>query len=186
MILEYRQLAKLNSTYVEGPQAYIQEDGKIHTRFVQNLTQTGRLSSVDQNLQNIPIRTQEGRRIRYAFLPEHDDWKILSSDYSQIELRVLAHIAGDKHMIEAFKNNVDIHTNTAMRVFGITNPDDVTSEMRRQAKAVNFGIVYGISDYGLSQNLNISRKRAKGIYRPLLGRVPRGKRLYGICGKRSA
>ena len=161
LILEYRQLAKLNSTYVEGLQAYIQEDGKIHTRFVQNLTQTGRLSSVDPNLQNIPIRTQEGRRIRYAFLPEHDDWKILSSDYSQIELRVLAHIAGDKHMIEAFKNNVDIHTNTAMRVFGVTNPDDVTSEMRRQAKAVNFGIVYGISDYGLSQNLNISRKRAK-------------------------
>lgn len=161
LILEYRQLAKLNSTYVEGLQAYIQEDGKIHTRFVQNLTQTGRLSSVDPNLQNIPIRTQEGRRIRYAFLPEHDDWKILSSDYSQIELRVLAHIAGDKHMIEAFKNNVDIHTNTAMRVFGITNPDDVTSEMRRQAKAVNFGIVYGISDYGLSQNLNISRKKAK-------------------------
>lgn len=161
LILEYRQLAKLNSTYVEGLQAYIQEDGKIHTRFVQNLTQTGRLSSVDPNLQNIPIRTQEGRRIRYAFLPEYDDWKILSSDYSQIELRVLAHIAGDKHMIEAFKNNVDIHTNTAMRVFGITNPDDVTSEMRRQAKAVNFGIVYGISDYGLSQNLNISRKRAK-------------------------
>ena len=161
LILEYRQLAKLNSTYVEGLQAYIQEDGKIHTRFVQNLTQTGRLSSVDPNLQNIPIRTKEGRRIRYAFLPEHDDWKILSSDYSQIELRVLAHIAGDKHMIEAFKNNVDIHTNTAMRVFGITNPDDVTSEMRRQAKAVNFGIVYGISDYGLSQNLNISRKRAK-------------------------
>ena len=161
LILEYRQLAKLNSTYVEGLQAYIQEDGKIHTRFIQNLTQTGRLSSVDPNLQNIPIRTKEGRRIRYAFLPEHDDWKILSSDYSQIELRVLAHIAGDKHMIEAFKNNVDIHTNTAMRVFGISNPDDVTSEMRRQAKAVNFGIVYGISDYGLSQNLNISRKRAK-------------------------
>ncbi|WP_455034185.1 DNA polymerase I, partial [Granulicatella adiacens] len=161
LILEYRQLAKLNSTYVEGLQAYIQEDGKIHTRFIQNLTQTGRLSSVDPNLQNIPIRTKEGRRIRYAFLPEHDDWKILSSDYSQIELRVLAHIAGDKHMIEAFKNNVDIHTNTAMRVFGITNPEDVTSEMRRQAKAVNFGIVYGISDYGLSQNLNISRKRAK-------------------------
>jgi len=161
LILEYRQLAKLNSTYVEGLQAYIQEDGKIHTRFIQNLTQTGRLSSVDPNLQNIPIRTKEGRRIRYAFLPEHDDWKILSSDYSQIELRVLAHIAGDKHMIEAFKNNVDIHTNTAMRVFGIPNTDDVTSEMRRQAKAVNFGIVYGISDYGLSQNLNISRKRAK-------------------------
>lgn len=160
-ILEYRQLAKLKSTYVEGLQAFIQADGKIHTRYVQNLTQTGRLSSADPNLQNIPIRTPEGRRIRYAFLPAHEGWKILSSDYSQIELRVLAHIANDAHMIQAFKDGMDIHTSTAMRVFGVTNPEDVTSDMRRQAKAVNFGIVYGISDYGLSQNLNISRKRAK-------------------------
>ena len=161
LILEYRQLAKLNSTYVEGLQAYIQADGKIHTRFVQNLTQTGRLSSQDPNLQNIPIRTEEGRQVRSAFLPSRPDWKILSSDYSQIELRVLAHMANDVHMIEAFKNNIDIHTNTAMRVFGIQNPEEVTSSMRRQAKAVNFGIVYGISDYGLSQNLNIPRKQAK-------------------------
>ena len=160
-ILEYRQLAKLNSTYVEGLQTFISEDGKIHTRFVQNLTQTGRLSSQDPNLQNIPIRTEEGRQVRSAFLPSKPDWKILSSDYSQIELRVLAHMANDVHMIEAFKNNMDIHTNTAMRVFGIQNPEEVTSSMRRQAKAVNFGIVYGISDYGLSQNLNIPRKKAK-------------------------
>ena len=160
-ILEYRQLAKLNSTYVEGLQTFIDETGKIHTRFVQNLTQTGRLSSQDPNLQNIPIRTEEGRQVRSAFLPSHPEWKLLSSDYSQIELRVLAHMANDVHMIEAFKNNIDIHTNTAMRVFGIQNPEEVTSSMRRQAKAVNFGIVYGISDYGLSQNLNIPRKQAK-------------------------
>ena len=160
-ILEYRQLAKLNSTYVDGLQTYIDEKGKIHTRFIQNLTQTGRLSSQDPNLQNIPIRTEEGRQVRSAFLPSHSEWKLLSSDYSQIELRVLAHMANDVHMIEAFKNNIDIHTNTAMRVFGIQNPEEVTSSMRRQAKAVNFGIVYGISDYGLSQNLNIPRKKAK-------------------------
>ena len=160
-ILEYRQLAKLNSTYVEGLQTFIDKTGKIHTRFVQNLTQTGRLSSQDPNLQNIPIRTEEGRQVRSAFLPSQPEWKLLSSDYSQIELRVLAHMANDVHMIEAFKNNIDIHTNTAMRVFGIQNPEEVTSSMRRQAKAVNFGIVYGISDYGLSQNLNIPRKQAK-------------------------
>ena len=160
-LLEYRQLKKLTTTYIDGLQAYILEDGKIHTRFVQNLTQTGRLSSQDPNLQNIPIRTEEGRQVRSAFLPSHPEWKLLSSDYSQIELRVLAHMANDVHMIEAFKNNIDIHTNTAMRVFGIQNPEEVTSSMRRQAKAVNFGIVYGISDYGLSQNLNIPRKKAK-------------------------
>lgn len=160
-ILEYRQLAKLNSTYVEGLQAFIQEDGKIRTRYVQNLTQTGRLSSADPNLQNIPIRTAEGRRIRHAFLPDRMGWKILSSDYSQIELRVLAHVAEDEHMIQAFKDGLDIHTSTAMRVFGVQDPSEVTSDMRRQAKAVNFGIVYGISDYGLSQNLNISRAQAK-------------------------
>ena len=160
-LLEYRQLKKLTTTYIDGLQTFIREDGKIHTRFVQNLTQTGRLSSQDPNLQNIPIRTEEGRQVRSAFLPSHPDWKLLSSDYSQIELRVLAHMANDVHMIEAFKNNIDIHTNTAMRVFGIQNPEEVTSSMRRQAKAVNFGIVYGISDYGLSQNLNIPRKKAK-------------------------
>ena len=160
-ILEYRQLAKLKSTYIEGLLAYILEDGKIHTRYVQTLTQTGRLSSIDPNLQNIPIRTEEGRKIRYAFLPQADDWSILAVDYSQIELRVLAHISQDAHLIEAFNKGQDIHTTTAMRVFDIKDASLVTSEMRRQAKAVNFGIVYGISDYGLSQNLNISRFAAK-------------------------
>lgn len=159
-ILLYRQLAKLQSTYVEGLQKYIQSDGKIHTRFVQTLTQTGRLSSTDPNLQNIPIRLEEGRKIRKAFVPSHKDWVLLSADYSQIELRVLAHIAQDKHMIAAFMQDEDIHTNTAMRVFGVAK-ENVDDQMRRQAKAVNFGIVYGISDYGLSQNLNITRKEAQ-------------------------
>lgn len=162
MILDYRQLAKLQSTYVEGLLKFIKaETGKVHTRYVQTLTQTGRLSSTDPNLQNIPIRMEEGRKIRQAFVAEKEGWKIFASDYSQIELRVLAHISGDVHMKEAFVENQDIHTSTAMRVFGIENEADVDSNIRRQAKAVNFGIVYGISDYGLSQNLNITRKQAK-------------------------
>lgn len=160
LILAYRQLAKLQSTYIEGLQAFIHEDGKIHTRFVQTLTTTGRLSSADPNLQNIPIRTLEGRKIRQAFEPSQPGWKIFASDYSQIELRVLAHISGDVNMQAAFKNNKDIHASTASRVFGVPE-EEVTSRMRRDAKAVNFGIVYGISDYGLSQNLNISRPAAK-------------------------
>lgn len=159
-ILDYRQLAKLNSTYVEGLSKYIGKDGKIHTRYVQTLTQTGRLSSTDPNLQNIPVRMEEGRKIRQAFVPQQSDWVILSADYSQIELRVLAHIAQDEHMQDAFVKGEDIHTSTAMRVFGVPK-DKVDGDMRRKAKAVNFGIVYGISDYGLSQNLNITRKEAQ-------------------------
>lgn len=160
-ILQYRQIAKIQSTYVEGLLKVIQPDGKIHTRYVQTLTQTGRLSSVDPNLQNIPIRLEEGRKIRQAFVPRKKDWQIFSSDYSQIELRVLADIANDQHMREAFIEGQDIHASTAMRVFGIASEDEVTGNIRRQAKAVNFGIVYGISDYGLSQNLGISRKEAQ-------------------------
>ncbi|MGG5358606.1 MULTISPECIES: DNA polymerase I [unclassified Enterococcus] len=160
-ILTYRQIAKIQSTYVEGLLKVIQSDGKVHTRYVQTLTQTGRLSSVDPNLQNIPIRLEEGRKIRQAFVPRAKDWLIYSSDYSQIELRVLAHISNDEHLKEAFLEGQDIHASTAMRVFGIEKPEDVTPNMRRQAKAVNFGIVYGISDYGLSQNLGISRKAAQ-------------------------
>ncbi len=133
----------------------------MHTRYVQTLTQTGRLSSVDPNLQNIPIRLDEGRKIRQAFVPREKDWLIYSSDYSQIELRVLAHISNDEHLKAAFLEGQDIHASTAMRVFGIEKAEDVTPNMRRQAKAVNFGIVYGISDYGLSQNLGISRKAAQ-------------------------
>lgn len=160
-ILVYRQIAKIQSTYVEGLLKVIQSDGKVHTRYVQTLTQTGRLSSVDPNLQNIPIRLEEGRKIREAFVPRKKDWLIYSSDYSQIELRVLAHISDDEHLKAAFLEGQDIHASTAMRVFGIEKAEDVTPNMRRQAKAVNFGIVYGISDYGLSQNLGISRKAAQ-------------------------
>ncbi|MDF0478814.1 DNA polymerase I [Vagococcus sp. PNs007] len=160
-ILDYRQVAKIQSTYVEGLLKVIQSDGKIHTRYVQTLTQTGRLSSVDPNLQNIPVRLEEGRKIRQAFVPRSADWQIFSSDYSQIELRVLADIAKDEHMRDAFLEGQDIHTSTAMRVFGVETPEEVTGNIRRQAKAVNFGIVYGISDYGLSQNLGISRAEAQ-------------------------
>lgn len=160
LIMEYRTLTKLNSTYAKGLIKDITREGKIHTRYEQTLTQTGRLSSVNPNLQNIPTRIEEGKKIRKAFIPASNDRVILSIDYSQIELRVLAHIAQDKGMIDAFKHDVDIHTKTASDVNGVPL-DEVTSTMRREAKAVNFGIVYGISDFGLSNNLGITRKRAK-------------------------
>ncbi|HEP4777115.1 TPA: DNA polymerase I [Streptococcus pyogenes] len=171
-ILDYRQITKLQSTYVIGLQDYILADGKIHTRYVQDLTQTGRLSSVDPNLQNIPIRLEQGRLIRKAFTPSHEDAVLLSSDYSQIELRVLAHISGDEHLIAAFNEGADIHTSTAMRVFGIDKAADVTANDRRNAKAVNFGIVYGISDFGLSNNLGITRKQAKSYIDTYFERYP--------------
>ncbi|MED1740335.1 DNA polymerase I [Bacillus swezeyi] len=159
-ILHYRQIGKLQSTYVEGLLKVIRKDShKVHTRFNQALTQTGRLSSTDPNLQNIPIRLEEGRKIRQAFVPSQKGWLMFAADYSQIELRVLAHISKDKNLIEAFTNDMDVHTKTAMDVFHVSE-EEVTPAMRRQAKAVNFGIVYGISDYGLSQNLGITRKEA--------------------------
>ena len=159
-ILHYRQLGKLQSTYIEGLLKVVNpKTHKIHTRFNQALTQTGRLSSTDPNLQNIPIRLEEGRKIRQAFVASEQDWLIFAADYSQIELRVLAHIAEDEKLIEAFNKGLDIHTQTAMDVFHVEK-EEVTSNMRRQAKAVNFGIIYGISDYGLSQNLGITRKEA--------------------------
>lgn len=159
-ILDYRTLAKLQSTYVEGLLKEIRpETGKIHTYFRQTIAATGRLSSQYPNLQNIPIRLEEGRKIRKAFVPSEPGWRIVAADYSQIELRVLAHISGDEKLIEAFRQDMDIHTKTAMDVFGVT-ADQVDSNMRRQAKAVNFGIVYGISSYGLSQNLDIGRMEA--------------------------
>lgn len=159
-ILHYRQLGKLQSTYVEGLMKVVRKDtGKVHTIFQQALTQTGRLSSTEPNLQNIPIRIEEGRKIRQAFVPSSDDWVIFAADYSQIELRVLAHIANDENLIAAFHHDLDIHTKTAMDIFHVKE-DEVTAHMRRQAKTVNFGIVYGISDYGLSQNLGITRKEA--------------------------
>ncbi|MDF2945469.1 MAG: polA [Bacillales bacterium] len=159
-ILTYRQLCKLQSTYVEGLLKVTDSTtSKIHTRFNQALTQTGRLSSVEPNLQNIPIRLEEGRKIRQAFIPSNKNAVIFAADYSQIELRVLAHIAKDEGLIKAFNEGLDIHTKTAMDVFHVEK-DAVTSLMRRHAKAVNFGIVYGISDFGLSQNLGITRKEA--------------------------
>lgn len=171
-ILDYRQITKLQSTYVIGLQDAILEDGKIHTRYVQDLTQTGRLSSTDPNLQNIPVRLEQGRLIRKAFVPSLEDSVLLASDYSQIELRVLAHISKDEHLIEAFQKGVDIHTSTAMRVFGIEKAEDVTANDRRNAKAVNFGVVYGISDFGLSNNLGITRKEAKDYIDTYFERFP--------------
>lgn len=171
-ILDYRQITKLQSTYVIGLQDYILADGKIHTRYVQDLTQTGRLSSTDPNLQNIPVRLEQGRLIRKAFLPSLPDSVLLASDYSQIELRVLAHISKDEHLIEAFKRGEDIHTATAMRVFGIDKPEEVTANDRRNAKAVNFGVVYGISDFGLANNLGITRAAAKDYIDTYFERFP--------------
>lgn len=163
LLLLYRQLKKLQSTYVEGLLKVIdKETNKVHTRFNQAVTQTGRLSSTEPNLQNIPIRLEEGRRIRHAFIPSEKEWLILAADYSQIELRVLAHISGDEKLIEAFNNDKDIHTETAMNVFHV-DESEVDEDMRRQAKTVNFGIVYGMSDYGLSQSLQITRKEAKSF-----------------------
>lgn len=160
-ILLYRQLGKLQSTYIEGLLKVISPDtDKIHTTFQQTIAATGRLSSTDPNLQNIPIRLEEGRKIREAFIPSEKNRVIMAADYSQIELRILAHISQDQGLIEAFRQDKDIHTKTAMDVFHVPE-EEVTSLMRRHAKAVNFGIVYGISDYGLSQNLHITRKEAK-------------------------
>jgi len=170
-ILEYRQISKIQSTYVKGLIPQITEEGKIHTRYVQDLTQTGRLSSVEPNLQNIPVRLEEGRKLRKAFVASEDS-VLLSSDYSQIELRVLAHISKDEHLIDAFKRGADIHASTAMRVFNIKNATDVTANDRRNAKAVNFGVVYGISDFGLARNLGIDRKEAKAYIETYFERYP--------------
>lgn len=159
-ILHYRQVGKLYSTYIEGLKKEIASDGKIHTRFNQTIAATGRLSSTEPNLQNIPIRLEEGRQIRQVFVPSKDDWLILAADYSQVELRILAHLSEDPILQRAFQEDRDIHTQTAMDVFGVGR-NEVTSLMRSKAKAVNFGIVYGISAFGLSQNINIPQKEAK-------------------------
>ena len=157
-ILEYRQLAKLKSTYADGLTSVIQEDGRIHSTFNQTITATGRISSTEPNLQNIPVRMELGREIRKVFVPE-DGYVFLDADYSQIELRVLAHMSGDENLIGAYREAQDIHTLTASQVFHVPF-DEVTPLMRRNAKAVNFGIVYGISSFGLSQDLSITRKEA--------------------------
>ena len=157
-ILDYRQYTKLNSTYADGLGTYIKEDGRIHSRFNQTITATGRISSTEPNLQNIPIRMELGREIRKVFVPR-DGFLFLDADYSQIELRVLAHMSGDERLIEAYKTAQDIHAITASQVFHIPL-NEVTPLQRRNAKAVNFGIVYGISAFGLSEDLSISRKEA--------------------------
>lgn len=159
LILEYRNLIKLMTTYMNNLKDYVMSDSKIHTIFKQTITRTGRLSSAEPNLQNIPIRTEEGKEIRKAFLPEEDS-VILTSDYSQIELRILAHISGCKNLISAFNNSEDIHTKVASDIYGV-DTSLVTKTMRRTAKAVIFGIVYGISGFGLGENLDISPKEAK-------------------------
>ena len=150
----------MRGTYADGLVKVAGIDGKIHTNFKQTGTATGRLSSTEPNLQNIPIKTELGREFRKYFIPKSSDYLLIDADYSQIELRLLADISGDSHMIDAFKSGEDIHTSTASKVFGV-DPDDVTTELRKRAKAVNFGIVYGIGDFSLSQDLKISRNQAR-------------------------
>ncbi len=171
-IMEHRQLSKLKSTYADALQNLIQPDtGRVHTIFKQAITATGRLSSVEPNLQNIPIRMEEGRRIRKAFVAADKDWLIFSADYSQIDLRSLAHISGDEILIDTFKNGIDIHTRTASEIFDVPL-EKVDNELRRRAKAVNFGIIYGISDFGLARGTGVSRKEAGRYIQEYLDSYP--------------
>ncbi|MBQ3181924.1 MAG: DNA polymerase I, partial [Clostridia bacterium] len=171
-ILEYRKIAKLNSTYVEGLiPAIDSRDGKIHSSFNQTVTVTGRISSTEPNLQNIPVRTELGREMRKMFISKSNEFVLIDADYSQIELRVLAHIAQDENMISAFNSDFDIHSSTAAKIFNVEK-DEVTSEMRSAAKAINFGLVYGMGEYSLSQDLKISVKRAKEYINDYLGSYP--------------
>ena len=158
-LLEYRQLLKLKSTYIDGLRALGLATGKVHTTFNQTITTTGRLSSTEPNLQNIPIRMELGRKIRRAFVPSKPEWLILAADYSQIELRILAHMSGDEKLLEAFSRGEDIHARTASEVFGVPR-EAVTPDLRRRAKGVNFGIVYGITDFGLARDIGVSREEA--------------------------
>jgi len=162
-LLDYRGIKKLLSTYIDAlPELIDRETGKIHTSFNQTVTATGRLSSTNPNLQNIPIRDELGREIRKAFIADNDDCVFFSADYSQIELRVMAHLSGDKHMIEAFRNGEDIHASTAAKIYNV-GINEITSDMRRKAKTANFGIIYGISVFGLAERLNIPRSEAKEL-----------------------
>lgn len=158
-IIEHRTLNKIYTTYIVGIKNCVKEDGKLHTIYTQTLTRTGRLSSIEPNLQNIPIRYKEGKEIRKAFIPEENS-VFLSSDYSQIELRMFAHMSGEQNLIDAFKHHLDIHTKTAMDIYHVSK-DEVTKNMRRDAKAVNFGIIYGISSFGLAEDLGVDIKTAK-------------------------
>jgi DNA polymerase-1 len=174
-MLEYRQLQKLKSTYADALHSLINpKTGRVHTSFNQTVALTGRLSSSDPNLQNIPIKTEIGRSIRKAFIPADKGMKVLAADYSQIELRIMAHMSGDEALIEAFRNGEDIHSTTAAKVFGVTK-EEITREMRRKAKEVNFGIMYGIGPYGLSTRLGISQSEAKEIIEKYFLRFPKVK-----------
>lgn len=178
-ILDYRQLTKLKSTYADGLVNFIGEDGRIHGKFNQTITATGRISSTDPNLQNIPIRMELGRQIRKVFVPE-EGYSFIDADYSQIELRILAHMSEDESLIEAYKSAKDIHLITAAKVFGVPE-DEVTKELRGKAKAVNFGIVYGISSFGLSQDLKVSRKEASEYIEQYFTTYPGVKRYLDNC-----
>ena len=158
--MSYRRLTKLYQTYIEGLEKEITSENKVHTIFEQALTETGRLSSIEPNLQNIPVRTEEGKLIRKMFIPNEKDDYLFSADYSQIELRVLADLANVKGLIDSFNNDEDIHTRTAKEIFQV---EEVTPELRRQAKAVNFGIIYGLSAYGLAQDIGIGNKEAQNF-----------------------
>lgn len=172
LILEYRALSKLKSTYVDAlPKLINEETGRIHTDFNQSIAATGRLTSSNPNLQNIPIRTERGREIRKAFIAD-EGFQLLSADYSQVELRVIASIAEDKNMMRAFKNGEDIHSRTAKEIFDLDSIDDVTSDHRRKAKEVNFGIPYGVSAYGLSNRLDISNNEGKEMIDQYFDRFP--------------
>jgi DNA polymerase I len=176
LLVEYRTLTKLKSTYIEGlTKAINPRTGRVHTCFSQTVAATGRLSSVNPNLQNIPIRTDIGRSLRKAFIPGNKGQKIMSADYSQIELRIMAHYADDENMINAFKRGHDIHTETSMRVFNLENKKDVTPNMRRKAKEVNFGIIYGIGAFGLANRLEIKNSEAKDIIERYFREYPKVK-----------
>ena len=176
LILNYRSLKKLKSTYVDAlPLLVNKTTGRIHTSYMQTVAATGRLSSNNPNLQNIPIRTEKGREIRKAFIAKDADHTLLAADYSQIELRIIAALSEDENMIEAFKSGLDIHKATAAKVFHVDNIEDVTREQRSAAKAVNFGIIYGQSAFGLSQNLGISRKEAKEMIDSYFEQYPKMK-----------
>ncbi len=182
-ILEFRQLTKLKSTYGDGLAKAADENGVIHTSFNQTVTATGRLSSTEPNLQNIPVRTELGREMRKFFVPSAPGRVLIDADYSQIELRILAHISGDETMLDAFRNGVDIHAVTASQAFGVPL-EAVTSEMRKRAKAVNFGIVYGISDYSLAQDIGVSKKQAAAYIEAYLAKYPKvGEYLKNVVAK---
>ena len=178
-LLRYRKMAKLQSTYIDGLKKLRGADGRVHTTFDQTATVTGRISSMEPNLQNIPIRTEEGREIRRAFVAS-EGCILLDADYSQIELRVLAHMSGDEAMCDAFQKGQDIHTRTAAEIHGV-EMEAVTPEMRRSAKAVNFGIVYGISGFGLARNAHISRKDADYFIKTYFERYPGVRQFMDDC-----